>query len=408
MTRVIPSEAAVSGWTTEQQQNFRAQHGDEKADSKRVYDGSHASKENYLEVAKQAYDIDRAKYSQLLRKREKMLEIMRLRPFIGKDKLFERVKDLDQKMAALQADMEYNRMNINRSNPTSYLPPSIPAPPNQFYVCEDALLMCPCATPPNPFGSVFKVDPSRSVFLYGKRMGNVGDIIKEVNIPCMGFCFPTTTVCATVTPAPWMPGKTNVLIQGKPALLSTDTLQCVVGAGRIIVLPMPSPMSGAGKQAMKEMAQGGVEKLLKKIKFLKKVPGMGIAIGVVLDGGQYVYKYANGEAVENDYNSEKMFNDWKGYWDDPIRGIDNLGQMVCDVGKLSAAHTSGKLGGGFVGGLVGAVEEGLVEGPAMVVDVVVGTGESLGSGASVYLIDDSFYDDSDVFINDDESFYYNK
>lgn len=407
MTRVIPSEAAISGWTTEQQQNFRSQHGDEKADGKRVYDGSRASKENYLEVAKQAYDIDRAKYSQLLRKREKMLEIMRMRPFIGKDKLFERVKDLDQKMAALQADMEYNRMNINRSDPTSYLPPSIPAPPNQFYVCEGAPLMCPCATPPNPFGSVFKVDPSRTVFLHDKKMGNVGDIIKEVNIPCMGFCFPTTTICATVTPAPWMPGKTNVLIQGKPALVSTDTLQCVVGAGRIVVLPMPSPMDGAGKQIMKETAQGGVEKLLKKVKILKKVPGLGIAIGIVTDSGEYFYKYATDQVVKNDYNSDKMLDDWKGYWNDPIRGIDNLGQMVRDLGKLGSSKTQDVIGDGFVGGWVGAVEEGLLEGPAMVVDVIAGTGESLGSGASVYLIDDSFYDDSDVFINDDEAFYYN-
>ena len=84
-------------------------------------------------------------------------------------------------------------------------------------------------------------------------MGNIMDFKPLVNIPTFGVCssLANPTVAAAtaaafgaLTPmpcvpnivAPWKPGKPDLLVENFPALLNTDTLQCMWG-GVITILP---------------------------------------------------------------------------------------------------------------------------------------------------------------------------
>lgn len=110
------------------------------------------------------------------------------------------------------------------------------------YVCSGAMMKCTMGTSP----ATLTVLPNRMVFLAGQLMANISDHQPMVNLAPFGLCrslgFPPTASataaalgtltpmpCMHNTPAPWMPGKTDYLIKGQPALLKSCTCQCMWG-----------------------------------------------------------------------------------------------------------------------------------------------------------------------------------
>ena len=110
------------------------------------------------------------------------------------------------------------------------------------YVCSGAMMRCTMGTSP----AQLTVLPSRTVFLCGQPMANISDHKSMVNLAPFGLCrslgFPATASataahhgvltpmpCVHNTPAPWMPGKIDYLIQSQPALLRTCKCQCMWG-----------------------------------------------------------------------------------------------------------------------------------------------------------------------------------
>ena len=100
------------------------------------------------------------------------------------------------------------------------------------YVVEGAKLGCTMGVAK----SKLVVSPMRKQFLRGKKRGNIGDAIPLTNIISFGACKvtsppkPCTPLCVM-----WNGGKTDVLIDGLPALLDDDTLVCMAGGGEISI-----------------------------------------------------------------------------------------------------------------------------------------------------------------------------
>ena len=100
------------------------------------------------------------------------------------------------------------------------------------YVVEGATLQCALGT-----GSGnLTVMPQHRVKLRGKNKANIGDAKPFINIPSFGGC-KITSPPKPCTPAcvMWIGGKTDVLIQGLPALLNSDKLVCAAGGGLISI-----------------------------------------------------------------------------------------------------------------------------------------------------------------------------
>ena len=113
------------------------------------------------------------------------------------------------------------------------------------YVVDGAKLSCPMgSSSPN-----LKVVPPHNVKLRGSEKANIGDGKPMVNIPPFGMCksmmnpavaAATAAAMGALTPQPctpvcamWLGGKTDVLIQNLPALLSNSTIMCMLGGGMI-------------------------------------------------------------------------------------------------------------------------------------------------------------------------------
>ena len=115
------------------------------------------------------------------------------------------------------------------------------------YVVDGATLVCNMSHT----SSRLIVLPTRSILLRRKFKANIGDCIPMVNVMPFGLCRSLTnpavasaTAAANgrLTPRPctprcriWIGGKTDVLIEGMPALLSGDKAVCPLGAGTIEV-----------------------------------------------------------------------------------------------------------------------------------------------------------------------------
>jgi len=125
-------------------------------------------------------------------------------------------------------------------------PPETPTPPMpivQTFVNAGMKITCPFANGAQvPFG----VTPEHRVLLENLPKANIMDFKPLVNIPSFGMCSTLTNPAVAAateaklgvfTPAPcvpaimgpWKPGKLNVLLDGAPALLNTDTCQCMWG-----------------------------------------------------------------------------------------------------------------------------------------------------------------------------------
>ena len=98
------------------------------------------------------------------------------------------------------------------------------------YVVDGARLRCTLGSGP----ASLRVLPSRTIILRGSFRANIGDSKPMVNIPTFGSCHvtsppkPCTPACAM-----WIGGKTDVLVEKLPALLSNATLVCAAGGGMI-------------------------------------------------------------------------------------------------------------------------------------------------------------------------------
>jgi hypothetical protein len=108
------------------------------------------------------------------------------------------------------------------------------------YVCSTAQMQCSMGTSP----SSLTVLPDRTVLLSNKPKANIMDNKPMVNILPFGMCqslanpqvaAATSAAMGVLTPqpcipnvtAPWMPGKTDLLIKGQPALLDNCQLMCM-------------------------------------------------------------------------------------------------------------------------------------------------------------------------------------
>ena len=110
------------------------------------------------------------------------------------------------------------------------------------YVCSGAVMRCTFGTSQPRL----VVLPDRTVWLAGQRMANISDHRSMANIPSFGRCrtvtYPPTgsataahhghltpMPCVPGTVTPWMPGKTDYLIQNSPALLKSCKCLCQWG-----------------------------------------------------------------------------------------------------------------------------------------------------------------------------------
>ena len=76
------------------------------------------------------------------------------------------------------------------------------------------------------------IHPSNPVNIHGELMANVMDYKPMVNIKPFGYCKSLRAPCIPNTVYPWLPGKTDVLVKGHPALM--DDCKCVCAwAGEI-------------------------------------------------------------------------------------------------------------------------------------------------------------------------------
>ena len=111
-----------------------------------------------------------------------------------------------------------------------------------FFVNSGTRIQCSFGTAPG----TLRVLPTRNVSIDGAQMANILDNKPMVNIQPCGLCRSlanpvvasatsaamgvlTPMPCVPNTTAPWMPGKTDVLINNQPALLGTDKLLCAWG-----------------------------------------------------------------------------------------------------------------------------------------------------------------------------------
>ena len=110
-----------------------------------------------------------------------------------------------------------------------------------YFVCKGAKLKCSMGDQQSDLNVVH---PVKSVFLHGENMANIMDNKPMMNIKPFGQCksLANPTVAAATSAnygklqpmpcipnivAPWMNGKTNVLVKGQPALMNDCKLMCM-------------------------------------------------------------------------------------------------------------------------------------------------------------------------------------
>lgn len=130
------------------------------------------------------------------------------------------------------------------------------------YVCSGAVMQCTFGTSP----AKLRVLPDRTIWLAGQRMANIMDHKSMANIPGFGRCrtvtYPATgsataahhghltpMPCIPGTLTPWMPGKTDYLIQGPPALLRSCKCMCQWGG---VITITDDGQHGEGTQWVKK------------------------------------------------------------------------------------------------------------------------------------------------------------
>lgn len=100
------------------------------------------------------------------------------------------------------------------------------------YVVNGAQLECTLGVAP----SVLTVLPQHRAQLTGEFQANISDCIGFVNIAPFGACTVTSPPkpCTPACPI-WIGGKADLLLDGLPALLDTDTAVCAAGGGMVSI-----------------------------------------------------------------------------------------------------------------------------------------------------------------------------
>lgn len=134
--------------------------------------------------------------------------------------------------------------------------------------------------------------PSRTVYLCGQPMANISDHKSMVNLAPFGRCrslgYPATASataahhgvltpmpCVHNTPMPWMPGKIDYFIKGKPALLKTCKCTCMWGG---IISIIDDGQHGEGTKWVAKSEKGSFDEELETTE--------GVNVDSVLDGIQ--------------------------------------------------------------------------------------------------------------------------
>ena len=157
------------------------------------------------------------------------------------------------------------------------------------YTVLSAQLKCPMGSAP----SNLIVLPQHRVQLGGKLKANIGDCAPVTNVPPFGLCkslvnpavaSATAAACGTLTPMPctpacsiWIGGKTDLLIDGMPALMKGDKALCPLGAAMIEVAD--SGQSGGGSKApepprLKELKLLTATKIVKGVAKQENIQGV--------------------------------------------------------------------------------------------------------------------------------------
>lgn len=201
----------------------------------------------YLDKLKQLIDKDKRLIKEL---ESQAAELLSQNEDISKTAV--QVSKIRQQKEQLKRDIVSNQLALSASAHTfSDIGSSAGAATTliQNYVATGGKLCCSMGIGM----SAIAATPGRTVFLNGTPMTNIMDNKPFVNIPSCGMCTSlanpqvaaataaawgvlTPQPCIPVIPAPWAVGKPTVLVQGQPALLITDKLQCM-WAGTISVLP---------------------------------------------------------------------------------------------------------------------------------------------------------------------------
>lgn len=138
------------------------------------------------------------------------------------------------------------------------------------YVCSGAVMRCTFGTSQPRL----VVLPDRTVWLAGQRMANISDHRSMANIPSFGRCrtvtYPPTgsataahhghltpMPCVPGTVTPWMPGKTDYLIQNSPALLKS--CKCLCQWGGVITITDDGQHAEGTQYVNKEAKDDGNE-----------------------------------------------------------------------------------------------------------------------------------------------------
>lgn len=102
-----------------------------------------------------------------------------------------------------------------------------------LHVCNGATLKCSLGTTP----SMMVVLPIHRTLTSSQSAANIGDHVPLLNILPFGVCMLTKLPCVPATPAPWLPGAPNVILDGMSVLNDSSILNCMLGGIIQVVSP---------------------------------------------------------------------------------------------------------------------------------------------------------------------------
>lgn len=209
-------------------------------------DPAQVKKEYNIENQKQI-DADHDKLYELKKKEYSIQQELDDTWFFTGD-LEKQLAEVQQQIAAVESDIAFNVQNQGNTNPAPPPAPDMGMPCIQHYITSGAKLMCPFAAGTGTL-TVNRLSPLHD----NKPIANIADCQPMVNISSFGMCTTlsnpqvasaTSAALGVLTPQPcipaivgmWKPGKPDTLVAETPALLNTDTLQCMWG-GMITIQP---------------------------------------------------------------------------------------------------------------------------------------------------------------------------
>ncbi|WP_036635724.1 DUF4280 domain-containing protein [Paenibacillus massiliensis] len=91
------------------------------------------------------------------------------------------------------------------------------------YVVRGAMLRCGCGSFPN----MLNLPTCHGMYIKGQPLMNVADSKAGDNISTFGVCVARDKPCEPEVNMEWVNGKPDLLVEGKPALLSCSYVNCI-------------------------------------------------------------------------------------------------------------------------------------------------------------------------------------